>query len=419
VRLRITPKNPILVYAILNFVIILIINQISDLPVWIGNWEAKATKLASFQNPLDNFYPPGGAILLVPFLGVKPNYEIVVYFYYTASSILYYLICKSLIFDKKYLLVALLGFSLNPYLPWLVNSSQDTVFELFLVMSGFALIVSKKYFLSLLPLYLLCLTRPAYWPGFLVIPLVIKFLKIKSRDHKLATKRLVIAPFLFLFMTMSINQAVFKDPALAGEAGMTAHFSHNKYWYLSMPKFDPDVFLTTGGNMDAEKLLRENPIFANIENEGFRAALINISENPKSLFLNTLQKLDTYFFAVQKNPQLSGEYYISADGKNIVVGKERESWLLVLGSFLFFFFRSALLVLAISAVTLLMVFPKIRQDLIGKPIILFCIPYLFGSIAGVLFYSETRFKLVSEILLIPLIMKIYDKHKELKLPKLS
>jgi hypothetical protein len=186
-----------------------------------------------------------------------------------------------------------------------------------------------------------------------------------------------------------------------------------------MPKFDPDVFLTTGGNMDAEKLLRENPIFSNIENEGFRAALINISENPKSLFLNTLQKLDTYFFAVQKNPQLSGEYYISADGKNIVVGKERESWLLVLGSFLFFFFRSALLVLAISAVTLLMVFPKIRQDLIGKPIILFCIPYLFGSIAGVLFYSETRFKLVSEILLIPLIMKIYDKHKELKLPKLS
>jgi hypothetical protein len=411
-------KNPIYFYALFNFVIILIVNQISDLPVWIGNWEAKATRLASFQNPLDNFYPPGGAILLIPFLGIKPHYEIGVYFYYTASSILYYLICKSLILNKKYLFIALLGFSLNPYLPWLVNSSQDTVFELFLLMSGFALILSRKYFLSFLPLYLLCLTRPAYWPGFLVIPLVIKFLQLKKRDNKMATKRLVITPILFLFMTMSINQVIFKDPALAGEAGMTAHFGHNKYWYLSMPKFDSDVFLATDGNMDTEKLLSEKPIFTNISNREFRAALINISENPKSLFLNTLQKLDTYFFSVQKNPQLSGEYYISADGKNIVIGDARDSWSLILGSFLFFFFRSALLVLAISAITLTVVIPKIRQDLISNPVILFCIPYLFGSISGILFYSETRFKIVSEILLVPLILKIYDTHKKLKLENL-
>ena len=56
-------------YGLINFLAIVTVNQLSDLPVWIGNWESKAILLTSFQNPQSNFYPPGGAILLSPFYG--------------------------------------------------------------------------------------------------------------------------------------------------------------------------------------------------------------------------------------------------------------------------------------------------------------------------------------------------------------
>jgi hypothetical protein len=410
-KLDFKSKIPLFAFAILNFLIIFLVNQVSDLPVWVGNWEAKATRLASFANPLDNFYPPGGAILLIPFLGFKPHYEIAVFFYFTISSILYFLICKSMIKDRLYFLIALCGFSLNPYLIWLVNSSQDTVFELFLLLSGFSLILARRYLYSLFPLYLLCLTRPAYWVFFLLLPFAVKQLKISGRVEKKIPSKLLVIPFLFLLITMSINQVTFKDAALAGEAGMTAHFGHNKYWYLSMPKFDSDVFLSTGGNMNTEKFLIGKKDFAYVSNEEFRAALIYITENPKSLFLNTLQKIDTYFFSVQKNPQLSGEYYLSDDQKNIVIGENRESWTLISGSYVYFLHRSLLLIFTIAAVTLLITTTRFRSEFLRKPNILFCLPYLFGSVAAVAFFTESRYKIVSELLLIPLILSIFDNYK--------
>jgi hypothetical protein len=398
-KLDLKSKIPLFAFAILNFLIIFLVNQVSDLPVWVGNWEVKATRLASFENPLDNFYPPGGAILLIPFLGFKPHYEVAVFFYFTISSILYFLICKSVIKDRLYFLIALCGFSLNPYLIWLVNSSQDTVFELFLILY------------SLFPLYLLCLTRPAYWVFFLLLPFVIKQLKINTEADKKISNKLLVIPILFLLMTMSVNQVTFKDAALAGEAGMTAHFGHNKYWYLSMPKFDSDVFLSTGGNMNTEKFLIGKTDFAYVSNEEFRAALIYITENPKSLFLNTLQKIDTYFFSVQKNPQLSGEYYLSNDQKSIVIGENRESWTLISGSYVYFLHRSLLLIFTIAAVTLLFTTTRLRSEFLRKPNILFCLPYLFGSVAAVAFFTESRYKIVSELLLIPLILSIFDNYK--------
>jgi hypothetical protein len=403
--------NPVIYYGVFNLLIIMAINQIADLPVWLSNWEEKAQLIANFKNPQNNFYPPGGAILLIPFLWLKPNYEIAVYFYYTVASIIYYLICKKLIINKFLFVFTLCAFLFNPYLVWLANSSQDTIFELFLVLSGAALILRRNFLLSFLPLYLLCLTRPAYWPFLLLLPFIIKLFGIKNIKNYYVSKQLLLVPILFLVTTFGINQLMFKSPALAGEAGLTAHFAHNKFFYLAMPKFDLDVFLSTGGNMETDEIISSSAKFIGIENDEFRAALINLSENPKNFLLNSVQKIDTYFFAVQKNPQLSGEYYLSKDRKSIVIGAARESWPLVIGSILYFIYRSLLLVFSISALTLLVVSPKIRRELIKDPVILFCLPFLLGSIAGILFYSETRFKIVSELILVPLIAKIFEKHK--------
>ena len=43
------------VYGVMNFLIIVLVNKVSDLPVVAGNWEWKAALLANFQNPNDNF----------------------------------------------------------------------------------------------------------------------------------------------------------------------------------------------------------------------------------------------------------------------------------------------------------------------------------------------------------------------------
>lgn len=403
-------KIPLISYGLINLIFIIFVNLISDLPVYVGNWESKATLLASFNKPEDNFYPPGGAILLIPFLVFKPHYEIAVYFYFTLSSVLYFLICDKIIKKRVLFLIALGTFTFNPYLLWLVNSSQDTVFELFLLLSGFALILKRKLFASLFPLYLLCLTRPAYWPGFLVLPTAYCLFSMRGIKKFTAKRRLMLVPFIFLFFTTAINQITFNNPALAGEAGLTAHFGHNKHWYLAMPKFDSDVFLATGGNMDTEKILLGSKKFEYVGNDEFRAAIINITENPKSLFLNTLQKIDTYFFSVQKNPQLSGEYYLSKDQKSIVIGENRDSWALILGSYLYFFHRALLLIFIIVCLTILVILPKVRNSIIFQPQFLFFIPYLFGSIAAIIFFTESRYKIVAEMLLVPLIASILDSY---------
>ena len=406
-------------YGLINFLAIVTVNQLSDLPVWIGNWESKAILLTSFQNPQSNFYPPGGAILLSPFLWLKPNYEIVVFFYFTIASVLYFLICNKIIKNKMVLTLALSALTLNPYLLWLVNSSQDTVFELFLLMCGFSLLLAKRFFIFLLPLYLLCLTRPAYWSGFLVLPILMYYFSVKTKDNLKISSKLIFAPLFFLACTFGINQAVFSSPALAGEAGMTAHFGHNKNWYLAMPKFDSDVFLSTGGNMNTEIITSGSKKFMQVENQEFRAALIYITENPKSVFLNTLQKLDTYFFAVQKNPQLSGEYYLAEDQKSIIIGENRDSWVLIFGSLVYFIYRSLFLILVIASITILVVLPRIRQSLIHQPHFLMFVPYLFGSISAILFFTETRYKIVSELILVPLVLSIIDSYQLSKTRKIE
>ena len=402
---------PIVLYASLNLLMILIVNRVSDLPVWVKNWETKALQIASLQLPTDNFYPPGSAILLVPFLWNKPNYTLAILFYFTSASVMYYLICKSLRLNKGLHYIALAAFTFNPYLLWLVNSSQDTVFELFLLLSGFALIQRKSVIWSLFPLYLLCLTRPAYWVFLLLLPLAVELVS-KPKKIKIRTfAKLISLPMLFLVTTFALNQITFGTPSLARESGLTAHFSHNKFYYLSMPKFDMDVFLSTGGNMDLNEQILSDPRFSKVKDPHLKTALISIANNPKSFALNTLQKVDSYFFAIQKTPQLPGEYYLSRDQKEIVIGDERLSWMLILGNFTYFFYRAFLVIFFIVALTILCIEKDLRIKMKRQGTLIFALPFVCGAIPGVMFYTESRFKIVSELLLVPLIVKVFTEYR--------
>ena len=394
--------------------LIFMVNRVSDLPIGIRSWERKATELASLQFPTDNFYPPGSALLLIPFVWNRPNFEFGVFFYFVAAALIYALICRRLITNRSLRIFALLSFSFNPYLLWLVNSSQDTVFELFLLLSWAALLISGRFILSFFPLYLLCLTRPAYWVLFLLLPLAIRILKIENRSNSIISKRGIFFPTLFLLLTLGLNQIAFSSPSLAHEGGLTAQFSHNRFFYLSMPKFDMDVFLSTGGNMDPKSVIKGNAKFPNLKDEHLRAALISIVENPKSVVLNSMQKLDSYLFAVQKNPQLPGEYYLAPDKKSIIIGDQRLSWTLILGNLAYFLYRAILLISLISAATLYFSSSTLRKHFGRSSSLLLALPYISGLIPGLLFYTESRFKIVSELLLVPLVLMIFNEYRKLR-----
>ena len=398
-------------YGALNLLAIILVNRASDLPILLGNWEKKATALSQLNFPGDNFYPPGSAILLVPFLWAKPNYEIAVFFYFTAASLIYFLICNRVIQRRKFRLVALAALPLNPYLLWTCNSGQDTVFELFLMLSFVALLVRGRFLWSLAPLYLLCLVRPAYWTLLILFPLFLVVRNLKRKEI-IVRKKFALLPFAALVMTLALNVLAFGAPNLATESGLTAHFSHNTYYYLSMPKFDMDVFLSKGGNMDPTKVLANSNRFRSVKDVELRAALVSIVENPKSFFLNTLQKVDSYFFAVQKTPQLPGSYYLSEDRKAIVIENERLGWVLIVGNAFYFIYRALLLVSGIAAFTLFVTHFRRNGIRLTNHLGYFLLPYLAGAIPGILYYTESRFKVVSELLLVPLIVVVISNYQE-------
>jgi hypothetical protein len=383
-----------------------LVHSVSDLPVWIGNWEPKVRDLLNFNFPSDNFYPPGSALLLMPFIWLSPNFYIVVFIYYSLSVVLYFLICYE-IKDTKLRLTALVALPLNPVLVWLCYSSQDTVFELFLLLLFIYSALKAKNHIFILSGFLLVQTRPAHWLTFLGVAL---FLSLKHRrtSRWLNQLRICFVSILLLPLTVLVNSLVYGTPALATESGMTLYFGNNKHTYLAHPKYDLDVFLSKENHM----LL--NPDFAvrspdpGNSDQYTRMAIDSIQKNPKEITLAVMQKIESYVVGIQKIPNLSGEYYLSQDANSIVIGDERLNWTLIVPHFFYQIYRLFLLFfLFFTLGCLILVFPREKASYgVHQKIFVFLIPWLLGIIPGVLFFTETRYKIVLELLLVPFIMLV-------------
>ena len=381
------------VYILVCLIPLFIVNQVSDLPVWIGNGEAKAREILTLQIPSDNFYPVGKALMLLPFVWLTPNFFLVVVLYLASSAAIYYFICR-LITNKKIRLVALLGLPANPYLVWLCYSSQDTVFELFLLLLLAYSALANKHLIFITAGFLLCLTRPSYWVIFFGLAF---FLLIKEKRNKQKSWKKYLIVFLLLPINMFFNLYAYGSSSLAGESGITAYFSYNKYLYLALPKLDMDVFLSTKGHVE--------DYGAHSSAEYTQMAIKSIKENPKEVLLATMQKFDSYIFDVQKVPHLPGEYYLSKDATSIIIGNQRLTWPLVLGNLLYEAYRSLLLIGLLLSAGVLFAHRKLRIKAFNphNALWLLTLPWLLGLIPGLAFYTETRFKIVSELLLVPFI----------------
>jgi hypothetical protein len=392
-------------YLVIVGIELVVIHRISDLPVSISNWVPKAEQLASLQVPTDNFYGPGAALLVVPFLWLTDRLFLVVLFYFLVGTIAYWKL-TTFIPNEMGRVIARAGLPFNVYLLWLINSSQDTVFEYCLLLWSVYFLIRKQYVSFSAMALLLSLTRAGYWTFFLGASLLI-FLIGWIRKKEINFKKLIAIPLLVV--TSLFNYINFGSPSPALEGGITAYFSYSRYHYLALPKMDMDVFLSGPKGIFTEKYGVNTENYssgAQANSELQKAAIASALANKKETLLGWMQKIDSYVFDAQKVPHLPGRYVLDIEKKVIAIENERLTWPLVIGNLLFFIYRALLICAGFLALGALL-FQKIITGKVDKFTSVnwaLSLPYVFGFVPGVLFYTETRFKIVSELLLVPLVV---------------
>jgi hypothetical protein len=237
--------------------------------------------------------------------------------------------------------------------------------------------------------------------------------KQRSREDR-RTKQIVqkSAAVWVLLGVLSFNQIVFGSSNLSTSSSDTIFFSHQKYHYLSLPKFDMDVFLKNGQSTNPSRVVDNTNKLEFIEDPKTRGALVSILDNPQRFVFSEIQKLDSYFFPIQKVPNLPGQYELSPDEKSIIIGDERLTWSLTIGHLVFAIYRAFWMLLFACTLTwfALLLFSRTRFSGPEKYLL---IPFMAGVIPGLLYYVETRFKICAELLAVPLHLIALQNLKQL------
>lgn len=397
------------IWLCLNLLILFVIHLKSDIPVNIGQWAPKAHEILSFHFPTSNFYGPGAALFLIPFLWLAPHYFYILIIYFLFGAICFWKICE-FVSSPRLRFLARCSLPLNIYLIWIINSGTDTVFE-FSIFSFFMLMVLKRNSLGfIIGGVLLAETRSAYWLTFIVISLFLALERFR-KERKIVFKFLVSFPVL-LIISIS-NFLIYNSPSPALEAGVTAYYSYTKFHYLALPKMDMDVFLD-GQNgpfsnefgPDRTSGLSE----ASLNRLYLDAAKQSLIENPEENFLGLMQKFDSYIFDVQKIPQLPGKYVLNMKSNVIEISDSRLSWSMILGYFAFEIWRSIWLVSLVAGIGVLLVLRRLRVSIrkYFSSVGFLALPWIIGVIPGLLFYTETRFKILAELILVPFIAQVFS-----------
>ena len=409
------PRNlELIIFLSLVLLELLVIKNLSDLPITLANWEPKAKELLNFKVPSDNFYGPGSALMLIPFLWSGPEYFVPVLFYALTGFYFYFKLAER-IENRKFRLFALALPLINVYLFWLFITSQDTVFEFVLFMS-FAYFFSRNNWLrAILFGVLLAETRSGYW-AVIMGGVVTLYLLSKVRKSNFNKKSFLILPAYMLISILNFINYGSTSPALEG--GLTAYFSYAKHHYLSLPKFDMDVFLS-GPNGDFSNLnLNQDLTKAKTEVEVdriyYRYALDSLKTNPKEAVLGWMQKFESHLISIQKVPNLPGRYVYDSKTNSIIIKDERLTWPLIAGYLSYEIYRFLLIVLGLISIGLFLSLKYIHKKIDLKSLDQILVFWIFSIVPAMLFYSETRFKIVQEISLIPLILLIWNLHANSK-----
>ena len=408
-RARFARYFPLIIFLLCCIAELSLVAILTDLPISVGNWQGKSRELLRLSFPTSNFYGPGGAILILPFLWSGPSFIVPVFFYFTIGCIGFFLLSRK-IENKTIRIISLALIPANPYLIWLCYSSQDTVFEFALLTWSMYFLHNKKWISYTLVAFLLAETRAGYWTLFLGLGLTLLFVDL-YRKQNLNWRKYLAMPLLII--TLGSNWILYNSPSPALEGGMTAYFSYSKYQYLALPKMDMDVFLSGDKGIFSEGYGPMIPLDASEAeaNEVFqKAAIDSVMANPKETLLALMQKFESYFIGVQKVPHLPGAYVLNQDSNSIEIGDERLRWSLILGNLLYEFYRSSLVLCGLLGLGGLLFAKRIGavETYSQLKLKVLAAPWIFGAAPALLFYTETRFKVVSETLLFLFILEIWS-----------
>jgi hypothetical protein len=395
---RLLELRLLFLYVLICLGLMILASSFLDLPPLIGNWENKAWSIINFDLR-DNYYPPGAAVALIPFLWTGPEYWPAIYFYYTLSAAVYFKLCQ-FVTSPKARLLALTALPANTYLTWLCLTSADQVIELLtLLLFGYSA-AKSRFKLAIFFGFILCFTRPAYWVGYLIIIYLMG--KQRSKEDRKAKQLIQKGAAVWVLLgVLAFNQIVFGSSNLSTSSSDTIFFSHQKYHYLSLPKFDMDVFLKNGPSTNPEKVVSNSNKLESIEDPKTRGALVSILDNPQRFVFAEIQKLDSYFFPIQKVPNLPGQYELSSDEKSIIIGDERLTWSLTIGHLIFAIYR-AFWMLLFAGTLVWFALLLLSRTRFSEPEKYLLIPFVAGIVPGLLYYVETRFKICAELLAVPL-----------------
>ena len=387
-----------ILFGLVAAIELVLVNEISDLRPWLSTWAPKAHEILSLNPPSDNYYGPGAAILLIPFLWNAPLYFIANIFYIFVGALAYFNLCQR-IRNLKFRIISYCSLLLNPYFFWLCHSSQDTVMEFALLMIAINFWFKHKFILFFLTTFLLSEVRSQYWLFIFTALLLRVYLDIKSKQR---LKKSYFLPIIFLVLVSTFNLVNYGTPSLTWFLGETFELGQSKYMYLAQPKFDADHLLGLADNSNTYRESRAPDFMTPGEKNNFylKQGLDSIIKNPKQFILNLMQKTDSFIFSSQKIPSSPGYFTFDKDSKSIKIIDERLNWNIILGHLSYQIWRIFAFIVFIASITLYMTDrTNERRKLLDSNEHLLLLPWFCSFLTVLLLYMETRYKVIPELLL--------------------
>lgn len=374
----------------------------------ISNWLPDSQRIVSGDLPASNWYGPTAAILMIPFIHVS-NVFLATLVYGLLGAYFYWRLTEA-IPSTAARIVARALVIINVYLFRLIDSSGDTVFEFFLLNLFCFAIYKNRFLVFTASGFFLGELRSAYWLVYLGVSAFLFFSSKGSIRPRL--KYLIVIPALF--MVLVFNASNYGNFSTAGEGGYTAFFTNNKSSYMTGNSFMVDNFSFGEGGPMNRRCADLNPCS---DHQLFMKTIEENIQNPQAFGFNLLQKTAIYFFEPQKVPRIPGEFYLHESENYIEIGKQRLTSGNLLASVSYFGYRAIILITFWFLFLYLLISSKRnrRRMFRDNKLAFMSLPWIFGSVPGVLFVAETRLWIVMEVMLIPclsyFLFIIYQDHR--------
>jgi hypothetical protein len=262
------------------------------------------------------------------------------------------------------------------------------------------LLIREKWYIAFLSLFMLFQIRS----GYLLLFFIVFGILLIKRDYFNVKKLVLIFPIGLFIVSASFNQLLYGVVSPSVTSGQTIYFGQNKYFYLGHPNFDIDTFLVKEGHMTPKGFTNEELWDRDLKETDdifLSEALSDIRSNPHVLIQNTLIKIDNLFFNFQKIPNLPGQHWLSTDANSIVIDRNALDLKYAVGNLVYFIYRVISVLLITYALSVFFYSRKslTRDDYVHTVWLL--LPFISWAPLCLIFYEDTRFRIVSESLFIP------------------